>query len=426
MNSFESFIFDELAQREKNNLLRFSNKFDSVSASQLVVAGKSYINFSSNDYLGLASDFALTEFNKWLGVDQQKTNPTVSSGAMASPLVTGNSEHHNQLIAELLKAINAPSTFSGLLYGSGFSANQGVLNALFKDKSSEQFIYQDKLNHASLLDAGTKLQAAGQVRQKRFKHNCHHDLGELVKSGPNIKHLVVTESVFSMDGDRAPIKRLSAIAKKAGALFMVDDAHGFGLSALSESNAVIDLNDVDIYVVTFGKALGAQGAAVFADRAIIKYLTNFSKEYIYSTHLSPIQSEVVRFNLSKLVEQKKGQDLDKTSQEAALDKNNSRTVTLANNISYFKELAKANYLPLLSSDTPIQPVLIGDEEATIEVAKVLKDAGFWVSAIRYPTVKKGQSRLRVTITSKHKANEISELVDILASALKTQSTKVIR
>ena len=304
MTGFESFVSEALAKQGNSNLLRVSNEFEQVSATKLVFDGKSYINFSSNDYLGLASDFDITEFTNWLSNGQVVNEQLVSSGAMASPLVTGNSQHHKQLINDLLKAIDAPSSFSGILFGSGFSANQGVLNALFKDKSKEQFVYQDKLNHASLLDAGTKLQAAGHLVQKRFKHNDVKHLSQLIKPDPSLNQLVVTESVFSMDGDKSPIKDLSALARQAGSLFMVDDAHGFGLSALAKGVTDIDLNDVDIYLVTFGKALGAQGAAVFARRSIIDFLTNFSKEYIYSTHLSPIQCETVRFNLSKLVAEK--------------------------------------------------------------------------------------------------------------------------
>ncbi len=417
MTGFESFVSEALAKQGNSNLLRVSNEFEQVSATKLVFDGKSYINFSSNDYLGLASDFDITEFTNWLSGVQSHAKPAVRSGAMASPLVTGNSQHHKQLINDLLKAIDAPSSFSGILFGSGFSANQGVLNALFKDKSKEQFVYQDKLNHASLLDAGTKLQAAGHLVQKRFKHNDVKHLSQLIKPDPSLNQLVVTESVFSMDGDKSPIKDLSALARQVGSLVMVDDAHGFGLSALAKGVTDIDLNDVDIYLVTFGKALGAQGAALFARRSIIDFLTNFSKEYIYSTHLSPIQCETVRFNLSKLVAAKSEQFSEQGLEGNEQIKPKSCCLQLANNIAYFRKIATGNDLPLLPSDTAIQPIMIGDAQTTVEVANDLKARGFWVSAIRPPTVKKGQSRLRVTITSKHTLNEINGLVVVLNSAL---------
>ncbi len=399
MANFSEYIHSSVEQRAQKNLLRERSAFSFVSANRLIKDGKSYINFSSNDYLGLATDFKLDE------LIVHTDNSLISSGAMASPLVTGHSESHQILTEKLLSYMNAPDSHQVLLFSSGYAANQGVLNALFKDKSEDSYLLQDKLNHASLMDAGIKLHNAKHLIQKRFKHNDVKNLEKLLQTNKQFKkQLVVTEGVFSMDGDVAPLKSISLLCKQHDTLLMVDDAHGFGVHSKNSLNAAgLSINDVDIYVVTFGKALGAQGAAVIADKQIIQYLENFSKEYIYSTHLSPLQCIAVTHNLAKVTSD--SQDL------------------LQANIRYFRAQALKNSLPLLESKTAIQPILIGDEGIALAVSDSLKEQGVWVPPIRYPTVKKGASRLRVTITASHNTNDINALVLAVCNALKKLQTE---
>ncbi|GAB2992530.1 aminotransferase class I/II-fold pyridoxal phosphate-dependent enzyme [Psychrosphaera aestuarii] len=408
MTAFSNFIAEELKMRDENSLLRSRRAFEYVSSTELVYNGNHYRNYSSNDYLGLASSFCLTEFNKWQDTRLGITGKNCSSGSMASPLVTGFSYQHKALIDDLLNYVDAPDDYSAVLFSSGYAANNGVINALFKDKDSSNQLFQDKLNHASLIDAGTKLQAAGHLTQKRFSHNNVEHLAKLLnsKSGPLQKRLLATEGVFSMDGDRAPLIEISKIARQTNTLLMVDDAHGFGISRHSLHTAGITLSDVDIYVVTFGKSLGAQGAAVIAKDNICQYLENFCKDYIYSTHLSPLQCAAVQFNLHKL------NDAD-------------RQQKLQQNIQLFRSLAIKNGLPVLDSDTAIQPIMVGDEKHALKMTEQLKQDGIWLTAIRTPTVPKGQSRLRVTITSDHKPNCINDLVESLVKALSSTTTSAV-
>lgn len=407
MTAFSNFIAEELKKRDEHSLLRSRRAFEYVSSTELVYNGNHYRNYSSNDYLGLASSFCLTEFNKWQDTRLGITGNNCSSGSMASPLVTGFSYQHKALIDDLLNYVDAPDDYSAVLFSSGYAANNGVINALFKDKDKDNSsqLFQDKLNHASLIDAGTKLQAAGHLTQKRFNHNNVEHLTKLLntKSGPLQKRLLATEGVFSMDGDRAPLIEISKIARQTNTLLMVDDAHGFGISSHSLHTSGITLSDVDIYVVTFGKSLGAQGAAVIAKNDICQYLENFCKDYIYSTHLSPLQCAAVQFNLHKL------NDAD-------------RQQKLQQNIKLFKNLAAKYGLPVLDSDTAIQPIVVGDEEHALKMTEQLKQHGIWLTAIRTPTVAKGKSRLRVTITSDHKSNDISGLVDCLVKVFSLPKT----
>ena len=386
---FKQHITSQLEQRKQAGLLRSLISAESTG-KYIVVEGKQYLNFAGNDYLGLATNS-----------DVQSASLHRAAGATASPLVTGRNSIHCQLEQALLDWTQAPSRFACLLYSSGFAANTGVISALFNSKNSDARLVQDKLNHASLMDVGKHVQALGHCKQIRFQHNDISSLQQVFenKCDTDAPKLVVTEGVFSMDGDTADLTKTKALANHNKAWLMLDDAHGIGVTGDKGQGSFaeqgLSLSESDIHVITFGKALGSQGAAVIADRDVIQYLANFSREYIYSTHLSPLQAEATLNNVKVLQQQ------------------TWRREKLEQNIHLFRELAKKLPFKLLQSDAAIQPVLVGNETLAMTLSEQLKLNGIWAGAMRYPTVAKGQARLRVTITANHEAKDIEYLVSVL-------------
>jgi 8-amino-7-oxononanoate synthase len=203
-----------------------------------------------------------------------------------------------------------------------------------------------------------------------------------------------------MDGDSPELSKMLTVANDYNAWFMLDDAHGIGVNGERGEGSFAKqqqhLNSTHILVITFGKAIGAQGAAVIADKSVIDYLTNFSKEYIYSTHISPVQTQLVLSNITKVQQQQ------------------WRRIQLHHNIEYFKSLMAALPFTLLPSDSAIQPILVHNEVLCMTMAEALKQQGFWLGAMRYPTVAKGQARLRLTISASHTEDDIKGLVQALA------------
>lgn len=385
---FDHFIKQQLDSRQQAGLLRTRNVLDGYQGQTFVLNGKPYINFSSNDYLGIAADSKVTN--------------AADAGATASPLVVGRHKLHQELEELILDWVGAPNHYGCLLFPSGFAANTGVISALFNQKDSDAFLIQDKLNHASLMDAGKNVQGLGHARQLRFAHNDIEDCAKILakRSNPDNKTLTVTEGVFSMDGDSPDLAKLQQTVKQHNSWWMLDDAHGIGVlgkeGAGSLNSQSVSVGGIDLVVITFGKAIGSQGAAVIASQNTIDYLTNFCREYIYSTHLSPLQAQATINNI-KLIR-----------------KDNWRRDKLNDNILLFRESMKNSRFSLLNSQSPIQPVLVGDEQAAVELSEQLKLHGYWAGAMRYPTVAKGKSRLRVTITSQHSDKNIANLTEILS------------
>lgn len=382
---FEQRIAEQLAQRTQAGLLR-QRQISKSQGKWLYVNDHSYLNFAGNDYLGLAS---------------AQRSSGVESGATASPVVTGYTELHRELEQTLLAWLNAPEHFSCLLYSSGFAANTGVISALYNRKDTDAVLLQDKLNHASLMDVGKHMQALRHCRQHRFMHNNMDQLSQLLaqKCSDHSPKLIVTEGIFSMDGDGADLCTLRKLSKAHKAWLMVDDAHGIGVHGAcgqgSFAEAGLNYQDTDIHVVTFGKALGTQGAAVIAAKDTIEYLVNFSREYVYSTHLSPLQAAATLGNIQRLQQQA------------------WRREKLKENIALFRDKAAKLPYTVLPSYSAIQPIVIGDESKTREVAEALKAKGIWTGAMRYPTVAKGQARLRVTLSANHERGDIINLFDAL-------------
>jgi len=344
---------------------------------QFCFEGQTYLNFSSNDYLGLCRAPELIA-----ALHRGAQQYGVGSGA--SPLVTGYNEAHLALETKLCQITGFESA---LLFSSGFSANSTLCKTLF-DK--QDVVLADKLVHASIIDG---LRDSG-ADFKRFLHNSTESAERLLAK--NTVSALITESVFSMDGDIAPISALSALCRAHNAWLIVDDAHGFGVSDIFNQPAA---NLIDIQIVTFGKALGCQGAAILGSRELIAFLVSNAREYIYSTALSPANAALALAAV------------EHCEAHPELRQN------LQRNISIFKQLCQDADIPLLGSETAIQPLIIGDAEQTLLVSQKLKAMGIWVGAIRPPTVPIGSARLRITLSACHSEAAIRRCVKGIAQVL---------
>lgn len=362
---------------------RISNKLADLQAAGLLrqrhvseTKPHAMVDFSHNDYLGLAHEPALVQA-LYAGAQQYGV------GSRASPLVSGYNQAHFALEQRLCELTGHQAC---MLFSSGFSANNALMKTLFSNKDT---VLADKLVHASVID-GLK-DSGSQIR--RFLHNDVNSATRLIERNPHTA--VVTESVFSMDGDIAPIAELSRLCQQHDCWLIVDDAHGFGVLPSSFVNA----NNVDIQVVTFGKALGGQGAAILASKNVIDYLVATSREYIYSTALSPANAQLA---LAAINWQQDHPQL---------------LTQLTANIALFRQVALEHQLEITPSMTAIQPIMIGDNHRVLVIAEHLKQQGFLVGAIRSPTVPVGQARLRITLNAQHQASDICALVSAVAQLI---------
>jgi len=380
--------FERLASRVKlqqdNNGYRQRRAVAGGNQRQLSYDEQAYLNFSSNDYLGLACDDQI----KLAAVNAVNQH---GAGCGGSPLVTGHGTIH-QYLEDLLKELTGQTGV--MLYTSGFAANSGVIETLL---SKDDYLVQDKLNHASLMDAGVRSSA----KMNRFVHNDISSLSQQLTTRHAVKaadRLVVTEGVFSMDGDGAPLAEIAQQCKQHQAWLMVDDAHGFGLNGEGAGSCHEAGISPDILMATFGKAIGTSGAFVAADSAVIDYLVNFCRHYIYSTSLSPM---VVGATIASI----------KLAQQPW------RRNKLTENINYFRQQAKKFGLQVMPSSSAIQPVIIGDSGRALVIAQRLREQGIWLTAIRPPTVAVGSARLRITLSTQHQLTDIDLLIQSLAQAL---------
>ncbi|ALR15917.1 8-amino-7-oxononanoate synthase [Vibrio natriegens] len=380
MPAFKSRIESALSQRKEQGLDRSMNLVFAGNQSVLEHAGKRYINFSSNDYLGLANDQSLVR--AW-----QQGLSVYGSGSGASPMVTGFSAAHSNLEAALTEWLGYERA---ILFGSGFSANQALLFTLLE---KSDVLLQDRLNHASLMEAG----ALSPAKMKRFKHNDLEHLRSLINTECN--HLVVTEGVFSMDGDCSPLAALAQITQENDAWLAVDDAHGIGVLGDTGGGSCEKANiKPDILVVTFGKAFGVSGAAILCDRVTGDFLTQFARHHVYSTAMPPAQAYALTHAVSIVQEQ------------------GWRREKLAELSAYYQECLH-DMSGFIETLTPIKPFVIGDAEKALSVADSCRQHGFWVTAIRPPTVPAGTSRLRITLTANHTKDQIKTLSHVLEQAL---------
>lgn len=376
------FIHDALHERKKNNQLRSLHALvPSLNSMDIEWEGKSLINFSSNDYLGLSKHPEVIE-------RAQEYLQKYGAGSGASRLVTGTLSIHEQLEEKLARTFG---TEAALLFNSGFQANTSIIPALV-DRNSCIFI--DKKCHNSLIQGSILSRAT----IKRFRHNDINHLKNLLEQSENEnfnRKLIVSETVFSMDGDLSPVQSLAELAKQIGALFYSDDAHGLGV--LGEQGLGLNYQQpgIDISLGAFGKAFGSFGAFAGCTNEMKEYLINHSGGFIYTTALPP----AIIGALDAALDLISGMDVDRNE--------------LHQKISSFKEVLKVAGFKIGESDSQIIPIIIGDEEETLKLSNYLIDNGLWVSAIRPPTVEKGASRIRVTFTTMHSNSDIKQLINAL-------------
>ncbi|TXY23530.1 8-amino-7-oxononanoate synthase [Vibrio mimicus] len=375
MPHFKSRIEQALNERENSGLTRRLQLLERSAQGELIQQDRTYLNFSSNDYLGLASDAELVK--AW-----QTGLARFGAGSGASPMVTGFSSAHAELEHELCNWLGYERA---VLFSSGFSANQALLFTLLE---KEDLLLQDKLNHASLMEAGMLSPAT----MKRFKHNDTDHLRQLLNEQSN--SLVVTEGVFSMDGDCAPLAQIAAAVQQR-AWLMVDDAHGIGvLGGHGAGSCQAAGIHPDILVVTFGKAFGLAGAAVLCDAQVGDYLTQFARHHVYSTAIPPAQAHVL------------------THAARMIQSQSWRREKLAELMACFDEWC-SDTPGYVSTSTPIKPWLLGGSEPAMAASYQLKHQGIWVSAIRPPTVPVGSARLRITLSAAHSKQQVRNLSDQL-------------
>lgn len=377
-----------IAQRKTEHLYRLRPLATSAQTADMQINGLHVINFSSNDYLGLANDPTIRQ-----SLIQSLQTESVSYGAGAAHLVTGHHLHHHLAEDEIADWLG---TERALLFSTGYMANIAVQQTLMQ---KGDVILADKLNHASLIDGARFSEAA----LKRFPHQ---DMAALEKrlqqtQAPHYQQrLIATDGVFSMDGDVADIKTLQQLAKQYDAWLLVDDAHAFGVIG-SQGKGSFEFADVKpdentILVGTLGKAFGCSGAFVAGSATLIEALIQFARPYIYTTAMPTLNALAIRSALQQV----QAADATRTNLQA--------------NIQYFRECALQLGLSLLDSPTPIQAVILGESDTALQWSAALKQQGFWVTAIRPPTVPKGQARLRITLTASHTRAQIDGLLAALA------------
>jgi len=374
------------AERAQRSLLRRLRTVESVDGAHIVIDGKALLNFASNDYLGLAQHPALIDA-------LQRAALQWGVGSTAAHLLGGHRAEHAALEEKLARWTGRERA---LLFSTGYMANLGAMQALL---GPDDLCVQDKLNHASLIDAA-KLCGA---QLKRYVHTDVKSARRQLATQPGAAALLATDGVFSMDGDVAPLAELAALCKKQHSTLMVDDAHGIGVlgaeGAGSLSEAGVGAEQAPILMATLGKALGVSGAFVAGSAALIDGLVQFARAHVYTTALPPalaaaasVAVDIARFE---------GWRRDK----------------LARLIGHFRRGAVERGIDLMSSRTPIQPILIGAGKAALEATRALEGEGFFVPAIRSPTVAQGKARLRVVLSARHEEAEVERLLNALARAV---------
>ncbi len=376
-----------LAQRRQQHLYRTRRVIDNAQDIELQCDGKRLLSFCSNDYLGLANHPTLIK-----ALQQGAERYGVGSGA--SHLVSGHSHAHHALEAALAEFTQRPRA---LLFSSGYLANLGVISAL-ADRQDE--LHEDRLNHASLID-GARLSGA---TLRRYRHNDVAALKQRLDKPTQGHPFIITDGVFSMDGDISPLPALAASAAQYGATLMVDDAHGIGVLGKSGRGTIehcgLSSDDVPILVGTLGKAFGTFGAFVAGSDDLIETLIQQARSYTYTTALPPAVAHATLASL-KLIETEQW-----------------RREQLQTLIKRFKKGAEQLGLNIMPSSTPIQPLLIGSAEDALRISEQLLQQGILISAIRPPTVAEGSARLRITFSANHSKQQIDRLLAALESGIK--------
>jgi len=378
----EALLSKQLAELQQQNAYRTRQALEGPQGVEVTQNNKPYISFCSNDYLGLANDprvcaATIDAINRY-GV-----------GTGASQLISGYTTIHSELEQQLAKFLNYPRC---ILFSSGYLANLGVI-ASFANKDS--VVVEDKLNHASLIDAA---KYAG-AKLKRYRHRDIEHAERVISSESNESGLLVTDGVFSMEGSIAPLKKLVKLKYDNQYKLIVDDAHGIGVLGKHGKGSIESENlpssQIDVLIGTFGKSFGASGAFVLSNDDNIEYLIQKARTLIYTTAPPAALAAAAQKSLDIIINEPE------------------RRQRLQNNIQYFRDCAKHTSLNLLDSVTAIQSLIIGDNNKTLAYSHELKNKGLLVLAIRPPTVAQNTSRLRITLCSEHTHQHIDRLVSAL-------------
>jgi glycine C-acetyltransferase len=378
-------IGEELDELREEGLFRSMQLVQGKQSGRVVMDGREVLLLCSNDYLGLTNHPAL-KAAAIRSIDRYGT------GSGASRLVSGNMEPHRELEARIA---SFKGTEAALLFNSGYAANTGIIPAI---AGRGDVVFSDRLNHASIVDGAILSRA----RLIRYPHNDTAALARLLtETETSGRRLIVSDGVFSMDGDLARLAELVAIKKEFGALLMVDDAHGTGvLGERGRGSAELCrvMDEINIHMGTFGKALGSFGAYAAASREIIDYLVNRARSFIFSTALPPAVASASTAALD-LVESEEGRALRKRLEE---------------NTTFFRSSLQNYGFNTMGSESQIIPLFVGEAAPTMEFSKQLLEEGIFVQGIRPPTVPAGRCRLRCTVMATHTVEDLSWAADVMA------------
>jgi 8-amino-7-oxononanoate synthase len=388
-------LLDDLEQRSLKRTLKIC---DSASAPIMTIDGQAMLTFCSNDYLGLANH---PELAKAIAEGLQR----FGSGSGASHMISGHHRPHDALEKALAKTQEAfiPEV-RALFFSTGYMANLAAITAISSSLGSNQAmsIYSEELNHASLIDGVRLASKQNQAKVQVFPHQDLQALEQLLANDTNQFKLIVTDGVFSMDGDLAKVTELLKLAHQYDALILVDDAHGFGVLGqhgfgILENVGIQNANEAAariIYIGTLGKAAGISGAFIAGHKTLIEWIMQKGRPYIYTTASPP----AIAHGLLKSLE---------------LMSDHSYRASLNKNIQYWKKMLRLNKWSLMPSDTAIQPIMIGKTEDAVKVAQQLYQKNIWVPAIRPPTVPADTARLRITFSASHTTEQIDQLIQAL-------------
>lgn len=371
----------DLEHKNSQGLQRSRRSLSTPQGVRIAVDGVPYLSFCSNDYLGLANHPQINTA-LLLGVKQ------FGAGAGASHLVSGHFDSHQQFEHAFAEFVNKPAALS---FSSGYMANLGVVQAL---AGRGDTIFADKLNHASLNDA--MLLSRAQV--KRYRHNDMAQLAQQLAATKRGRKLVITDAVFSMDGDIARLPAMLELCEQFDACVLVDDAHGFGVLGTQGQGVMSHFKLASpriIYMATLGKAAGVAGACVAGEQIVIDTLLQSARSYIYTTASPPALSVALLASL------------------ALIRSAGNRREHVQQLIVQLRDGLAGLPWTLMASDTAIQPLVVGSNQAAVSLSNALRERGIWVPAIRPPTVPQGTARLRISLSAAHESADISALTEVL-------------
>lgn len=391
MLPLESQFFKELLLIKEKNLWRSPSTIEKNQGTQIIINNQSYLNFSSNDYLGLSNHPSLQEA-------ALEAMQRFGFGATASRLVCGTTIEHQKLEEELA---TLKKTEAALLFSSGFATATSAIPALTK---KGDVIILDKLAHASLIDGARASEATLRI----FRHNDLNHLEEHLswaqQKFPQATIWIITESIFSMDGDIAPLREIVELKERYQAFLFIDEAHALGVRGTAQNRMSGLLGElglsprVEIQMGTLGKALGSAGGYLCASQIFIDYLRHHARSFIYTTALPACVAAAARAAI-KIINSQEGESLHKK---------------LWTHIALLEKLLFQNKNK--KSESAIIPFLLGEEDKAQTFSHHLKELGFFIPAIRYPTVARGKARLRITVTANHTSQEVQSLVDALINS----------